>query len=171
MSPIKLVGTLTAAALLCAPAAGQDHNAHPSDHTETAHTEIAHDHSEHKGMDHSNMDHADMDSAKMDHSKMDHANMDHSAHDMSSMKTDGVPVITAAAITAKVNGLVCDFCAQALRKVFKKEDAVEGIDVDLDAGEVRIALKSGATLSDETVKALIRKSGYSLVSIERSSGI
>ncbi len=73
-------------------------------------------------------------------------------------------------IVAKVNGLVCDFCAQALKKVFKKEEGVKDLTVDLDAGEVRIALKEGGEISDETVAKLIRKSGYSLVSTERIGG-
>jgi len=73
-------------------------------------------------------------------------------------------------IIAKVNGLVCDFCAQALKKVFKKEDGVKSLHVDLDAGEVRIVLKKGQTLSDGKVKTLIRKSGYSLVSTRREGG-
>jgi len=76
----------------------------------------------------------------------------------------------SSVITAKVNGLVCDFCAQALNKVFMKEEAVKALEVDLDAAEVRIELKEGQTLADERVKKLIRKSGYSLVSLNRDSG-
>ena len=106
----------------------------------------------------------------MDHGDMDHSTMDHSAHDMSDMNGNvaAAPIKSdSSIITAKVNGLVCDFCAQALRKVFKKEDAVNDINVDLDSGEVIIGLNPGQTLEDERVKKLIRKSGYSLVSIER----
>ena len=109
---------------------------------------------------------------EMDHSQMDHSKMDHSNHDMADMDTSDAPAELAegaSVITAKVNGLVCDFCAQALRKVFKKEAAVEDISVDLDSGNVLIALKDGETLDDATIKKLIRKSGYSLVSIERSA--
>jgi copper chaperone CopZ len=73
-------------------------------------------------------------------------------------------------VVAKVNGLVCDFCAQALKKVFGKEDAVSSIDVDLDAAEVRVFLKSGYDMSDERIENLIRNSGYSVVSIGRPSG-
>ena len=32
-------------------------------------------------------------------------------------------------VTAKVNGMVCDFCARAVTKVFGKQDAVEGVAV------------------------------------------
>ena len=108
----------------------------------------------------------------MDHSKMDHSKMDHSAHaDMvAEPNTDADPAASAQTVTAKVNGLVCDFCAQAVRKVFKKQDAVESVNVDLDSGEIVLGLKAGATLDDETIGKLIRKSGYSLVSIDRGEG-
>lgn len=111
--------------------------------------------------------------SETDHSKMDHSQMNHDDHDHDPVEME-VPDISEAVqpegapmIVAKVNGLVCDFCAQALRKVFKKEEAVESLSVDLDAGEVRIILKPGMVLDDETVKKLIRKSGYSLVSTSR----
>ena len=39
-------------------------------------------------------------------------------------------------VTAKVNGMVCDFCARAVTKVFGKEAAVENVHVDLDKGEI-----------------------------------
>ena len=64
---------------------------------------------------------------KMSCQMMDHSKMDHSAHaDMvAEPNTDADPAASAQTVTAKVNGLVCDFCAQAVRKVFKKQDAVE----------------------------------------------
>lgn len=103
---------------------------------------------------------------------MDHSKMDHSAHEGTA--PDLVDPIDAASsaqiVTAKVNGLVCDFCAQAVRKVFKKQDAVESVSVDLDNGEIVLGLKAGASMDDETIGKLIRKSGYSLVSIDRGDG-
>ena len=72
-------------------------------------------------------------------------------------------------VTAKVNGMVCDFCARAVTKVFGKQDAVENVHVDLDNGEIHVTLKPGADLSDETVADLVKKSGYDLVSIERET--
>lgn len=72
-------------------------------------------------------------------------------------------------VTAKVNGMVCDFCARAVTKVFGKEAAVENVHVDLDKGEIHVTLKSGAELSDERVATLVKKSGYDLVSIERET--
>jgi copper chaperone CopZ len=72
-------------------------------------------------------------------------------------------------ITAKVNGMVCDFCARAVTKVFGKQDAVENVHVDLDNGEIHVTLQPGAEISDEKVADLVRKSGYDLVSIDRET--
>lgn len=76
---------------------------------------------------------------------------------------------TQTMVTAKVNGMVCDFCARAVTKVFGKEDAVENVHVDLDNGEIHVTLKAGADLSDERVATLVKKSGYDLVSVERET--
>lgn len=72
-------------------------------------------------------------------------------------------------ITAKVNGMVCDFCARAVTKVFGKDDAVETVHVDLDKGEIHVTLKAGSAMSDNRVETLVKKSGYDLVAIEREA--
>lgn len=69
-------------------------------------------------------------------------------------------------ITVKVNGMVCDFCARSVTKVFSKQDAVATVDVDLDSSVVRIGLKAGQSLDTALVEDLIRKSGYSPVSVD-----
>jgi len=71
-------------------------------------------------------------------------------------------------LIANVNGLVCDFCAQSVHKIIGKEDAVQKVHVDLSRGQVRIDLKPGKTLDDAAIEKLIRKAGYSLVSIDRN---
>ena len=72
-------------------------------------------------------------------------------------------------VTAKVKGMVCDFCARAVTKVFGKNDAVENVHVDLDTQEIHVTLKPGSDLSDETVGELVKKSGYTLVSVARET--
>lgn len=72
-------------------------------------------------------------------------------------------------VTAHVNGLVCDFCAQSIQKLFGKEAAVSNVHVDLGKGEVHIAMKPGQTMDDGAIEKLIRKSGYSLVRLEREA--
>jgi len=70
-------------------------------------------------------------------------------------------------IDVNVNGLVCDFCAQALEKVFNARDEVNGISVDLSNHLVAIDLKDGANIPDDEVKKLITDSGYDVVEIKR----
>jgi len=71
-------------------------------------------------------------------------------------------------LMANVNGLVCDFCAQSIRKIVGKNDAVQKVHVDLSKGQVRVDLKPGKTLDDAALETLIRKAGYSLVSVDRN---
>lgn len=72
-------------------------------------------------------------------------------------------------VTVKVNGLVCDFCAQALEKVFGKRDEVNAITVDLDNSEVIIDMVEGQKISDEELTALITDSGYNVSDIIHSA--
>lgn len=64
-----------------------------------------------------------------------------------------------------VNGLVCDFCAQSLKKTFGTEAAVEKIDVSLTDKLVTIYLKPNQTLADTKIKDIITKSGYDVTTI------
>lgn len=73
-------------------------------------------------------------------------------------------------IHVKVDGLVCDFCARALEKVFSKEESVENITVNLDGGYVAIKLKDGMDISDEKLQNLITDSGYNITDITRKGG-
>lgn len=74
----------------------------------------------------------------------------------------------AGDIVVKVDGMVCDFCAQSLKKVFSKEDGVNDIAVSLDDQTVTIDTKEGESLSDEKIKKLIEWGGYDLVDIKRT---
>jgi copper chaperone CopZ len=88
----------------------------------------------------------------------------HAAPETSAMAEPGGGEI----LVANVNGLVCDFCAQSIRKIVGQEDAVQKVHVDLSKGQVRIDLKPGKKLDDAAVEKLIRKAGYSLVSVDRN---
>ncbi|GEM_PF-671117 len=83
----------------------------------------------------------------------------------------------AEIITVEANGLICDFCARSLEKVFMKRGDVAAISVDLDSKLITITMKSsgkpsgdqGGSIDDETVTKLITDAGYSVVSITRSA--
>ncbi len=72
-------------------------------------------------------------------------------------------------VVVQVDGMVCDFCAQSLEKVFGKEKSVNGIDVSLDDQTVTIDTKDDEMIDDTKIKELIEWGGYDLVSIERPS--
>ncbi len=71
-------------------------------------------------------------------------------------------------ITVGVNGMVCDFCAQALEKVFSDKEEVEDIQVSLNDKVVLITLKDGQNIDDATLTQLINASGYDIRNITRS---
>ncbi len=71
-------------------------------------------------------------------------------------------------ITTYVKGLVCDFCATGLNKTFKKQKAVDSINVDFKKSFVKIFLKANKKLSDKKINKLIKGNGFDVVSIERS---
>ncbi len=70
-------------------------------------------------------------------------------------------------VNIKVSGLVCDFCARSLEKVFLKRGDVAGIKVDLGKGSVAVAMKPGLTIDDATLTKLITDSGYKVSAIHR----
>ncbi len=72
---------------------------------------------------------------------------------------------TNAITHVSVNGLVCDFCARALEKVFDKEEAVNSISVDLDTKIVTIIFNENQSLDDETITKNIVDAGYSVENI------
>lgn len=78
---------------------------------------------------------------------------------------DGVACKDVAHI--KVNGLICDFCARALEKVFGERSEVAGIKVDLDGGMVTVGMKPGMTIDKETLTKLIKDSGYDVTGIHK----
>jgi pentapeptide MXKDX repeat protein len=159
MKSLKVIAAFAFVIILSQPVYAQqnemNHDGH--NHSEMKHGQMNHD--GHEGHNHSEMKHDQMNHDDHDHPEMDKEGM-----------TDVSTAIGGPTIVATVNGLVCDFCAQALKKVFKKEEAVKALNVDLDAGEVRIFLKEGQMLSDAVVAKLIRKSGYSLVETKREGG-
>jgi len=70
-------------------------------------------------------------------------------------------------ITVNAFGLVCDFCATAIEKVFMRKDEVSGLNVSLAKHKIIIALKNGSSLADAEIEKLITDSGYNVKSIDR----
>lgn len=77
------------------------------------------------------------------------------------------PAFAANIVNIGVNGMVCDFCAQSVLKVFEENEGVENIDVNLDDALVILTMKDGATITDEEIEKNIHYAGYDLVDINR----
>lgn len=58
-----------------------------------------------------------------------------------------------------VKGMVCDFCARGIEKIFMKDAAVKKIDVDLTKGKVLIAYTSDAEISFDVISQKILANG------------
>ncbi len=96
---------------------------------------------------------------------------DHSGDDGQPVTQETASGIAGAAcadvVKVTVNGMVCDFCARALEKVFGKRGEVSAIEVDLDHSLVSIAMKPGTMMDDALLTRLITDSGYDVGQIEK----
>lgn len=70
-------------------------------------------------------------------------------------------------VNVEVNGMVCDFCARAIEKVFSRQEEVSEVNVNLDEGKITITMKDKKTISDADLKKLISDSGYDVAKIEK----
>ena len=95
----------------------------------------------------------------------------HSMPDGSSMKNANMAAPAAAAtgdvkgdktLIANVNGLVCDFCAQSIKKMLMKEPGVTDVKVDLSGKTVTVGLKAGGDLPEARLKGLLKDAGYDM---------
>ena len=67
-----------------------------------------------------------------------------------------------------VNGMVCDFCAQSIEKVFMKRQEVQGIKIDLNNQKVVLFLKQNSLLDDTLILKLFENAGYGVEKIDKS---
>ena len=100
----------------------------------------------------------------------DNNEMNHSNHEMDNEKItlqEGSIDPNGILLTVTVEGMVCDFCAQAIQKVFLKKEEVAGITVDLDNQNVVIALKENKNITDNVIEDLFINAGYNVSEINR----
>jgi copper chaperone CopZ len=72
-----------------------------------------------------------------------------------------------ASAHVSINGLICDYCAQSLTKLFGKRSEVAKVDVDLSGKSVHLEFHDGQSIDDATITQLITDSGYDVVAIKR----
>ena len=144
-------------------------------------------------MNHDEMNHGEMNHGEMNHGEMNHGEMNHGPehshgsheHPTENAKED-VMTMSAAAITTTdditaalanggapvvvdVLGVVCDFCAVAMNKIFGKREEVSALYVDLDKKTLSLVVNKGASLSDEDIENLAKKAGYRIAAIRRDA--
>jgi len=70
----------------------------------------------------------------------------------------GVTMVSVSIRSVAVTGMTCDHCARAVRAEIGKLPGVTGVDVDVDAGTVRV---SGDPLpGDGPLREAIEEAGY-----------
>ena len=98
---------------------------------------------------------------------------DHSNHNHDHTQSNQIEVQAGSIdpngtlMTVAVEGMVCDFCAQAIERVFMKREEVAGITINLDDQNVIISLKSEKDIENTTIEELFLNAGYNVQTINR----
>ena len=153
MNSKKLFASALLSFLLSQTLAAQD------DHRSHAGSGATHqDHSTHS--DHADL-HKDEGEAGTDTSNSTHPVMTHTDAISDALAEGGEPIV------ADVLGVVCDFCALAMNKIFGQREEIAAVYVDLDTKALNLVLIPGATLSDETIAELAVQAGYRVAAVRR----
>lgn len=73
-----------------------------------------------------------------------------------------------APVVADVLGVVCDFCAIAMNKIFGDQPEVAAVYVDLDTKALSLVLSPSSSLSDAAIADLAVQAGYRIAAIRRN---
>ena len=95
-----------------------------------------------------------------------HNNHDHSQQKSVLLQSGSIDP-NGIILSVSVEGMVCDFCAQAIEKVFMKKEEVTGISVDLDKQNVTVALKKDSDIDNKILEELFLNAGYNITNVER----
>ena len=69
-------------------------------------------------------------------------------------------------IVAKVNGMVCAFCAQGIEKNARALPETQDVYVNLKDKVVAIQVKDNQKLSSDIVQSLIKEAGYDVADVQ-----
>ena len=136
------------------------------------------DHRAISGMQHGDHDHGH-EHAHQHEDAVHNGQGEHKGHDHGEMnmaatitQTDEVAAALAAGgapVVVDVLGVVCDFCATAMNKIFGKRDEVAAVYVDLDKKTLSLVIGEGEALTDKQIEKLAKKAGYRIAAIRRDS--
>lgn len=74
----------------------------------------------------------------------------------------------AADVVVSVNGMVCDFCVQAINRSFSRRPEVNAVRVDLTAKLVSIDFRPNHNLDDATIRDIVTRAGYTVTGLRRT---
>jgi hypothetical protein len=149
MSLFIKIAVLVTVVCVAHPLSAQEHHDH-STHT-------AHDMHEHHGDQEAEVANTSHDG----HASTSEAILTRTEDIESALAEGGEPIV------ADVLGVVCDFCAVAMNKIFGKREEVAAIYIDLDTKALSLVLVPGASLSDETIAELAVQAGYRIAEVRR----
>jgi hypothetical protein len=154
MNSKKLFASALLSFLLSQTLAAQEHDPHSHAGSGATHQDhLTHsDHADH---------HNDEGDAGADTSNSTHPVMTHTDAISDALAEGGEPIV------ADVLGVVCDFCALAMNKIFGQREEIAAVYVDLDTKALNLVLIPGATLSDETIAELAVQAGYRVAAVRR----
>lgn len=155
-----LVCCLSFVTALSLAASAQDHDHEGHHGTETAHEDHS-AHTDHADHDHGEMEHASSASTGTHPGSDAHVRLTKTEDISAALAQGGEPIV------ADVMGVVCDFCALAMNKIFSKREEVAAVYVDLDTKALNLVLTPGATMSDETIAELAVQAGYRIAAVRR----
>ena len=147
---VKNIAIITAL-YFCLPATALEHHDHENHAAHDAHEHHDHDHQA------TDLDHATHD----DHQAAGGPVLTRTKDIESALADGGEPIV------ADVLGVVCDFCALAMNKIFGKQEEVAAIYVDLDTKALSLVLVPGASMSDQTIADLAVQAGYRIADVRR----
>ena len=98
--------------------------------------------------------------------EQDHSNHNHMGSNQIEVQVGSIDP-NGTLMTVAVEGMVCDFCAQAIERVFMKREEVAGITINLDDQNVIISLKSEKDIENTTIEELFLNAGYNVQTINR----
>ena len=74
----------------------------------------------------------------------------------------------AESVWAKVNGMVCAFCAQGIEKTLRKNPATEDVVVSLEHQLVAVSTHPGQDIPDADLTKALTDAGYDVKGISRT---
>jgi hypothetical protein len=155
-----LAGFLSLGTLLSLAVSAQEHDHHGHNSAETAQQDHS-AHTDHAGHDHGEIADAADDAMATVRDSDSHVTLTLTENISAALAEGGEPIV------ADVMGVVCDFCALAMNKIFSKREEVAAMYVDLDTKALSLVLAPGATMSDETIADLAVQAGYRIAAVRR----